>query len=94
MKYLLTNTSLFAALRIAKRLQHWRSMVEFEAGHVVSSATAPATRTPSALSHPSMEHVFGGVPFFKPIVVFDQETSSSLMAALLISNSCWEGSAV
>jgi hypothetical protein len=79
---------------IAKRLQHWRSMVEYDAGHTVSADVAPPTRTLSVLSSPALAYAFGGMPYFKPNVIFDQETSSTLMAALLISNTQWEGSPV
>ena len=80
--------------RLAKRMQHWRSMVEYDTGHTVSSHIAPPTRTKSVLSNQIIGRAFGGMSFFEPNRPFDQETSSTLMAALLISSTTWEGSPV
>lgn len=79
---------------MAKRIQHWRSMVEFDAGHTVSSNVAPATRTRSVMSNQAFTWAFGGMPYFKPHVIFDEDTCSTLMAALLISDTTSELSPV
>ena len=79
---------------LAKRLQHFRCMIEYDNGHVVSSDIAPSTRTLSVLSNPKFGWAFGGLPYFKPHEIFAQETSNTLMAALLISNVTWAGSSV
>lgn len=68
--------------------------MEYEAGHTVFAAIAPVTRTKSVLSNETFRATLAGLPYFKPIEIFDQDTSSSLLAALLISNIGWEGSPV
>jgi hypothetical protein len=69
-------------------------MIEYENGHVVSSDIAPSTRTLSVLSNGKIGWAFDGLPYFKPHEIFSQETSNTLMAALLISNVTWDGSSV
>lgn len=71
---------------LAKRLQHWRAMVEYEAGAVVSTNIAPSTATLSVVSNRSFGWAYGGMPYFKPYEIFQQETTNGVMAALLISD--------
>merc|ERR1711959_723155 len=69
---------------LAKRLQHWRAIVTRESGSIVSSNVAPATRTLSVVHNLSFKMAYGGMKHFKPLEVFDQETSSAVMAGLLV----------
>jgi hypothetical protein len=71
---------------LAKRLQHWRAMIEYQAGHTVSSNVAPSTATLSVVSNRSFGWAYGGMPYFKPYEIFQQETTNAVMAALLISD--------
>jgi hypothetical protein len=71
---------------LAKRLQHWRAMIEFEAGGVVSSNIAPSTATLSVVSNKSFGWAYGGMPYFKPFEIFQQETTNAVMAAMLIAD--------
>jgi len=70
---------------MAKRLQHWRAIVaRGDDGCVVSSNIAPSTATASVLSNKAFALAYKGMHLFKPMEVFYQETSNSVMAALLI----------
>jgi len=69
---------------LAKRLQHWRAMVSREAGCLVSSNVAPSTATASVLSNVLFALGYKGMTAFKPMEISYQETSNSVMAALLI----------
>ena len=71
---------------IAKRLQHWRAMIAYEAGHTVSSNIAPSTATLSVVSNKTFGWAYGGMPYFKPYEIFQQETTNALMAAVLTSD--------
>jgi len=68
---------------IAKRMQHWRAQLEFEAGATVSSMVAPSTATISVLSNPSFGWVYGGLPYWG-YEIFKQETTNAVMAAMLM----------
>jgi len=68
---------------LAKRMQHWRAMIEFESGAVVSSSVAPSTATISVLSNKTFAWAYGGMPYFK-YEIFKQETTNAVMAALLM----------
>lgn len=46
---------------LAKRIQHWRAMVEYEAGCVVSTNIAPSTATLSVVSNRSFGWAYGGL---------------------------------
>lgn len=69
---------------LAKRLQHWRAMIAYEEGHVVSSNIAPSTATLSVVSNRTFGWAYGGMPYFKPYEIFQQETTNGVMGALLI----------
>lgn len=69
---------------LAKRLQHWRCIVEFSRGHTVSSNIAPSTATASVVHNASFAAAFKGLHIFKPMEVMYQETSNAVMGALLV----------
>ena len=69
---------------LAKRIQHWRAMLAFASGHWVSSNVAPSSRTASVVSNKLFELAYNGMPAFKPMEVTHQETSNTVMGALLI----------
>jgi hypothetical protein len=69
---------------LAKRLQHWRAMVAYDAGCKVSSNIAPSTATASVTSNITFKWAYGGMPYFTPFEIFQQETTNAVMAALLI----------
>lgn len=70
---------------LAKRIQHWRAVVAREADKVnVSSNIAPSTATVSVTSNKLFALAYQGFHFFKPLEVFQQETSNAVMAAVLI----------
>ena len=59
---------------LAKRMQHWRAQIEFEAGAVVSSMVAPSTATLSVIHNKTFAWAYGGMPYFK-YELFKQETN-------------------
>jgi hypothetical protein len=69
---------------LAKRLQHWRAMVSRAAGCTVSSNIAPSTATASVLSNVLFALSYKGMSSFRPMEITYQETSNSVMSALLI----------
>jgi len=68
---------------LAKRMQHWRACLAFEAGHTVSSMVAPSTATISVIHNRTFAWAYGGMPYFG-YEVFKQETTNAVMAALLM----------
>ena len=71
---------------LAKRLQHWRAIVEYENGRTISSNIAPSTSTASVVSNRSFGWAYGGMPYFKPYEIFVQDTTNALMSALLVAD--------
>merc|ERR1712066_260432 len=69
---------------LAKRLQHWRSIVAREDGHSVSTNVSPTTATQSVMLKSSIVAAIGGMHIFKPMEVVYQELSMTVMAALLV----------
>jgi hypothetical protein len=69
---------------LAKRMQHWRAMLARDAGCVVSSNIAPSTSTVSVVKNRSFAWAYEGVPFFKPMEIFEPETSHAVMTAILL----------
>merc|ERR1712066_332593 len=69
---------------LAKRLQHWRSIVARHDGHQVSTNVSPTTATESVMLKSSIVAAIGGMHIFKPVEVVFQELSMTAMAALLI----------
>jgi len=73
---------------LAKRIQHWRAMVSWNSGCVVSTNIAPSTKTKSVLSNNMIKIAYEGMAYFKPMEIFFQETSNAVMGALLIHDIC------
>jgi len=69
---------------LAKRMQHWRAIVARSTGCVVSSHIAPSTSTASVVSNKKFAWAYDGMPFFKPLEIFEQETSNAVMSSILI----------
>merc|ERR1712232_486874 len=69
---------------LAKRMQHWRSVVARADGHPVSTNVSPTTATVSVMLKPSIVAAIGGMHIFKPVEVAMPELSMTVMAALLI----------
>ena len=69
---------------LAKRLQHWRSCVEFAKGHTISSNIAPSTATASVVHNAQFAAAYGGMHLFQPMEVMYAETSNAVMGALLV----------
>jgi len=68
----------------AKRLQQWRAILARQAGCTVSINIAPATATLSVVHNKAFAAAYGGMRAFKPMEIFYQEVSLSVMGALLI----------
>jgi hypothetical protein len=67
---------------LAKRLQRWRAVVARES--VVTSANvAPATKTTSVMKNRILAAAYNGAASYG-VEVFDVDTSSTMMAALLL----------
>ncbi|CAK9056239.1 unnamed protein product [Durusdinium trenchii] len=71
---------------LAKRLQHWRAILSRSKGCVVSSNIAPATATASVVSNKSFALAYKGMHHFKPMEVFQGETSNAVMLGLLVND--------
>jgi len=69
---------------LAKRLQHWRCMLAWSQGNVVSTNIAPSTATRSVVHNKQFAAAYGGMYHFKPMEIMYQETSNAVMGALLI----------
>eukprot|EP00611_Tribonema_gayanum_P018916 TRINITY_DN3221_c0_g1_i3.p1 TRINITY_DN3221_c0_g1~~TRINITY_DN3221_c0_g1_i3.p1 ORF type:complete len:570 (-),score=234.90 TRINITY_DN3221_c0_g1_i3:293-1939(-) len=70
---------------LAKRMQHWRAVVaRARGGCAVSSNIAPSTATASVTHNRLFAMAYGGMHWFKPMEVFQQETSNAVMGALLL----------
>lgn len=67
---------------LAKRMQTWRCVVSRAAGYNVSINVAPITTTASVMSNPSFKAAFSGMPIFKPMEIFEEETSKAVMFAI------------
>lgn len=70
---------------LAKRIQHWRSVVAREEDRcIVSTNIAPSTATVSVVKNRSFAWAYNGMHNFRPMEVFKQETSNAVMTALLL----------
>jgi len=69
---------------LAKRMQHWRAIVARAGGSRVSTHIAPSTATASVVHNRQFAWAYDGMPYFKPIEIFQQETSNAVMSAILI----------
>jgi len=70
---------------LAKTMQQWRCMVHWNEQRLVSAPMAPATRTESMVSYSTIAAAIEGQQYFEPLMTFDVDTTSSLMAAILLS---------
>ncbi|MDQ3962707.1 MAG: hypothetical protein M3277_02165 [Actinomycetota bacterium] len=68
---------------LAKSLQRWRAMMAREEGRLSSANVAPATRTTSVTKNKMLAAAYRGAGAFG-VEIFEPETSSALMAALLV----------
>jgi hypothetical protein len=68
---------------LAKRLQRWRAVVARDGGATVSMNVAPPTRTRSVLKNRGLSAAYAGAHRFG-VEIFSPDTSSVLMAALLV----------
>eukprot|EP00998_Keelungia_sp_KM082_P008786 NODE_496_length_1870_cov_37.802065_g489_i0.p2 GENE.NODE_496_length_1870_cov_37.802065_g489_i0~~NODE_496_length_1870_cov_37.802065_g489_i0.p2 ORF type:complete len:459 (+),score=141.21 NODE_496_length_1870_cov_37.802065_g489_i0:398-1774(+) len=71
---------------LSKRLQHWRAVLARANGHIVSANVAPSTATVSVVHNRQFKWAYGGMPNFKPVEIFQQETSASVMTMLLLND--------
>ena len=69
----------------AKRIQHWRAAVEFEAGAIVSSMVAPSTATISVIHNVTFAWGYGGMPFYG-YEIFKQDKTNAIMASILLND--------
>jgi len=69
---------------LAKRMQHWRAIVARSSGCTVSSHIAPSTATASVVHNRQFAWAYDGMPYFKPLEIFEQETSNAVMSAILL----------
>ena len=77
---------------LAKRLQQWRAVTARAAGVPVSANVAPATTTHSVVKNKALAAAYAGADRFQ-IEIFQPETSNALMAALLVHDLRYPGSA-
>ena len=71
---------------LAKRLQHWRAILARRDGCIVSTNIAPSTATKSVVSNRAFALAYKGMHHFKPVEVFQQETSTAVMTGLMITD--------
>eukprot|EP00747_Dinoflagellata_sp_TGD_P163029 gnl/TRDRNA2_/TRDRNA2_181295_c0_seq1.p1 gnl/TRDRNA2_/TRDRNA2_181295_c0~~gnl/TRDRNA2_/TRDRNA2_181295_c0_seq1.p1 ORF type:complete len:746 (+),score=134.38 gnl/TRDRNA2_/TRDRNA2_181295_c0_seq1:64-2301(+) len=71
---------------LAKRLQHWRSILSRKEGCIVSTNIAPSTATASVVSNKSFALAYNGMKYFRPMEVFQPDTSNAVMTALLCND--------
>eukprot|EP00300_Choanocystis_sp_HF-7_P030509 c39361_g1_i1.p1 GENE.c39361_g1_i1~~c39361_g1_i1.p1 ORF type:complete len:745 (-),score=179.30 c39361_g1_i1:93-2072(-) len=72
---------------LAKRIQHWRCIVARERDHCrVSTNIAPSTATASVTKNRSFAWAYNGMHNFKPMEVFQQDTSNAVMGTLLLND--------
>ena len=69
---------------LAKTSQQWRAAVLKSEGYKVSANHAPAARTESMVAYATIAAALEGMQSFQPLVAFDPETASSMMAAILL----------
>ena len=69
---------------LAKTSQQWRAMLAKAEGAVVSANHAPAARTESMVGYATIAAALEGMQSFPPLVAFDPDTASDMMAAILL----------
>jgi hypothetical protein len=71
---------------LAKTMQTWRAMVSYyRDSQVVAAPFAPPTRTKSMTAYDSVAAALEGMHHFEPMLAFDIGPSSTLMAAIIVS---------
>lgn len=71
---------------LAKTMQMWRCMIAYyRDAHIVAAPFAPATRTISMVAYDTISSALEGMHHFEPMLAFDVGPASTLMAAILIS---------
>lgn len=71
---------------LAKMVQMWRCMIAYyRDAHIVAAPFAPLTRTSSMISNSTMASALEGMHHFEPMLAFDVEPGSTLMASVLVS---------
>ena len=68
---------------LAKRMQHWRAILSFAKGNIVSSNVAPSTSTQSVVQNRTFAWAYEGMPYFTPYEIFAPETSNAVMSVIL-----------
>jgi hypothetical protein len=69
---------------LAKTMQMWRAILLRKEGHVVSANMAPGCRTESVCHNKQAAAGLEGFAAFKPMMAFDSQTVSPVMAALIL----------
>jgi hypothetical protein len=71
---------------LARALQQWRCMITYyRDAHIVAAPFAPPTRTKSMIANSAIESALEGMHHFEPMLAFDVEPASTLMASILVS---------
>jgi hypothetical protein len=70
---------------LAKSIQRWRAVATHENGFLVSANVAPATKTRSVVKNKILAAAYAGARPFG-VEIFEPETSSALMAAMLAND--------
>ncbi|KAG7344715.1 hypothetical protein IV203_032246 [Nitzschia inconspicua] len=72
---------------LAKTIQQWRCMItQYRDNQKVSAPFAPATRTSSMVQYDTVSNALEGMHHFEPMLAFDVEPASTLMAAILLAH--------
>ncbi|GMI02819.1 hypothetical protein TrRE_jg11392 [Triparma retinervis] len=69
---------------LAKTSQQWRAFVAKAEGFVASANHAPAARTESMVAYSTIAAALEGMQSFEPLVAYDPQTASDMMAAILL----------
>lgn len=69
---------------LAKTMQQWRCIVAHADGIRVAAPHAPGTRTWSVVHSPEAATALEGIQYFPPLLTFDVQPSSSLLAAIVL----------
>mmetsp|Transcript_17941 Transcript_17941/g.21486 ORF Transcript_17941/g.21486 Transcript_17941/m.21486 type:complete len:509 (+) Transcript_17941:123-1649(+) len=69
---------------LAKTMQNWRCCVARAAGHGVSVNITPVAKTVSVMHVSTVAKAMNGISAFDPLIAFEPDTASKLMANLLV----------
>eukprot|EP00520_Triparma_pacifica_P003915 CAMPEP_0118651800 /NCGR_PEP_ID=MMETSP0785-20121206/10976_1 /TAXON_ID=91992 /ORGANISM="Bolidomonas pacifica, Strain CCMP 1866" /LENGTH=496 /DNA_ID=CAMNT_0006544271 /DNA_START=118 /DNA_END=1605 /DNA_ORIENTATION=- len=69
---------------LAKTSQQWRAMLAKADGFITSANHAPAARTESMVAYSTIAAALEGMQSFPPLVAYDPQTASDMMAAILL----------